>query len=414
MERVVVTGMGAVTPVGQDLPSMWGSLVAGKSGAGPITLFDSTAYAVHFACEVKSWEPAKFIEKKKLKELDRFSEFALASARMAIEDAGLVLPEEEQPEAGCIIGVGIGGLARIEACKELLLTKGPSRISPYTIPSIIANMAAGQISMAYNLKGPSYCTTSACSSGAHAIGEAAGWIRRGMASVMVVGGAESSITPIGMGGFQAMFALSRRNDAPEKASRPFDKGRDGFVSGEGAGVLVLESLSRAQARGAHIYAELTGYGASSDAHHITHPAPEGEGAQRSMRMALRDAKLNPSDIGYINAHGTSTPVGDKEECQAIKRVMGDHTRSGQLSMSSTKSMMGHLLGAAGAVEAIISILALNKGILPPTINVDEQDPDCDLDVVPNVPRERRVQHVMSNAFGFGGANTTLVFSAFEK
>jgi 3-oxoacyl-[acyl-carrier-protein] synthase II len=414
MERVVVTGMGAVTPVGQDLPSMWGSLVAGRSGAGPITLFDSTAFAVHFACEVKNWEPARFIEKKKLKELDRFSEFAMASARMAIEDAGLVLTEEEQPEAGCIIGVGIGGLARIEACKDLLNTKGPTRISPYTIPSIIANMAAGQISMAHGLKGPSYCTTSACSSGAHAIGEAAGWIRRGMTSVMVVGGAESSITPIGMGGFQAMFALSRRNDAPDKASRPFDKGRDGFVSGEGAGVLVLESLSRAQARGAHIYAELTGYGASSDAHHITHPAPEGEGAQRSMRMALRDARLNPSDIGYINAHGTSTPVGDKEECMAIKRVMGDHTRSGQLSMSSTKSMMGHLLGAAGAVEAIISIMALNKGILPPTINVDEQDPDCDLDVVPNTPRERRVQHVMSNAFGFGGANTTLVFSALSK
>jgi len=369
-----------------------------------------TNFVVRFACEVKEWDPSRFIERKKLKELDRFSEFAMAAAKMAIEDAGLVLTEAEQEDAGCIVGVGLGGLGGLEKAKETLINKGPSKLSPYTIPAIIANLAAGQISMLHKLKGPSYCTTSACSSGAHAIGEAAAWIRRGAAQVMVAGGAESTVTPIGIGGFQSMFALSRRNDAPEKASRPFDKGRDGFVCGEGSGILVLESLTRAKARGARIYAELTGYGASSDAFHITQPDPSGP--QRAMRMALRDARLNPEDIGYINAHGTSTPVGDKNECQAIRQVMGAHA-DGPLVVSSTKSMTGHLLGAAGAVEAIFTALAIVNGKIPPTINIEQQDPDCALDVVPNTARDLRIRHAMSNAFGFGGTNTTLVFSAFE-
>lgn len=410
MERVVVTGIGAVTPCGPDVSSTWEALLAGKSGAAPITLFDTKDFAVRFACEVKNWDPTRYIERKKIKELDRFSEFALGAARMAIEDAALQLTEAEQEEAGCIVGVGLGGLGGLEEAKETLINKGPSKLSPYTIPAIIANLAAGQITIAHKLRGPSYCTTSACSSGAHAIGEAAQWIRRGAAQIMVAGGAEATVTPIGIGGFQAMFALSRRNDAPEKASRPFDKGRDGFVCGEGAGILVLESLTRARARNARIYAELVGYGASSDARHITQPDPEGP--QRAMRLALRDARLNPSDIGYINAHGTSTPMGDKNECQAIRALMGAHADAGLL-VSSTKSMTGHLLGAAGAVEAIFTALALHHGVVPPTINIDEQDPDCALDVVPNVPRSQRLRHAMSNAFGFGGTNTTLVFSAFE-
>jgi 3-oxoacyl-[acyl-carrier-protein] synthase II len=410
MERVVVTGLGAVTPCGLDVSSTWDALLLGKSGAGPITLFDTSGFAVRFACEVKNWEPTRFMERKKLKELDRFSEFALGAARMAMEDSGLQLSEAELEEAGCIVGVGLGGLAGLEEAKETLINKGSSKLSPYTIPAIIANLAAGQISIAHRLRGPSYCTTSACSSGAHAIGEAASWIRRGAAQIMVAGGAEATVTPIGIGGFQAMFALSRRNDAPEKASRPFDKGRDGFVCGEGSGILILESLTHARARGARIYAELVGYGASSDARHITQPDPDGP--QRAMRMALRDARLDPSSIGYINAHGTSTPVGDKNECQAIRGVVGSHADGG-LVVSSTKSMTGHLLGAAGAVEAIFTILALNHGIIPPTINVDDQDPECNLDVVPNTPRELRLRHAMSNAFGFGGTNTALVFSTFE-
>jgi 3-oxoacyl-[acyl-carrier-protein] synthase II len=413
MERVVVTGMGAVTPCGNDLPSTWESLLAGRSGATLITQFDPKDHACRIACEVKGWEPTKYIEKKKLKELDRFSEFALASARMAIEDAGLVLTDAEREDAGCIIGVGIGGLDLIERAKELLIARGPSRLSPYTIPALIANLAAGQISIVYGLKGKSYCTTSACSSGAHGIGEAAEWIRRGRADVMIAGGAEATITPVAIGAFQAMYALSRRNDAPERASRPFDKGRDGFVCGEGAGVVVLESLTRAKKRGARIYAELTGYGASSDAFHLTQPAPEGEGAQRSMRSALKDAQLDPSLIDYVNAHGTSTPAGDKVECVAIHRVFGQHAEVGKLALSSTKSMTGHLLGAAGAVEAIFCIKTILDGVLPPTINVENQDPDCALDVVANVARPRKVAHAMSNSFGFGGTNATLVFSAFE-
>jgi len=417
MERVVITGIGLVTPVGLGTDASWRALLGGQSGVAPITLFDTTGYRVRIAGEVKSWEPSRFIDKKKLKEMDRFTEFAMAAGKLAIEDSKLELSDEERDEAGCFVGVGLGGLWTLEKTKALLLEKGPSKISPYSIPGIIANLAAGQLSMAHGLRGPSYCTTSACSSGAHALGEAFEWIRRGRAKVMVAGGAEATVSPVGIGGFEAMMALSKRNDDPAGASRPFDSGRDGFVCGEGSGILILETLSRAKKRGAKIYAEITGYGASSDAYHLTQPAPEGEGAQRSMRMALKDAALNPADLDYINAHGTSTPVGDVGESQAILKVFGDHaqpSQSGHLWVSSTKSMMGHLLGAAGAVESAVCALAIHEGKVPPTINLTNPDPRCTLDYVPLVARERRVRHALNNSFGFGGTNCSLVFSRFES
>jgi 3-oxoacyl-[acyl-carrier-protein] synthase II len=421
MERVVITGVGLVAPVGLGTETAWHALLAGESGIGPITLFDTTAFRVRIAGEVKGWEPTRFIEKKKLKEMDRFTQFAMAAGQFALDDAKLELTDAERDEAGCFIGVGLGGLMTLENTKALLLSKGPSKISPYSIPGIIANLAAGQLSMAHGLRGPSYCTTSACSSGAHALGEATEWIRRGRATVMVAGGAEATVTPVGIGGFEAMLALSKRNDDPKGASRPFDKGRDGFVCGEGSGVLVLESLTRAKKRGARIYAEITGYGASSDAYHLTQPAPEGEGAQRSMKMALKDAGVSPDQVDYINAHGTSTPVGDVEESTAIWKVFGDHAipRPGapqdrHVWVSSTKSMMGHLLGAAGAVESAVCALAIASGRVPPTINLHDQDPKCPLDYVPNVARERRIRHALNNSFGFGGTNCSLLMSRFES
>jgi 3-oxoacyl-[acyl-carrier-protein] synthase II len=413
MERVVITGIGLVTPMGIGTANSWQAMLAGKSGIAPISLFETSAFRVKIAGEVKGWDPLRFVDKKKLKEMDRFTEFAMGAATFAIEDAKLELTEEEKDETGCFIGVGIGGLMTLERTKQTLLEKGPGKISPYAIPGIIANLAAGQLSMRWGLRGPSYCTTSACSSGAHAIGEAVEWIRRGKAKLMIAGGAEAAVTPVGVGGFEAMMALSRRNDAPEQASRPFDKGRDGFVCGEGSGVLVLETLERAKKRGAKIYAEITGYGASSDANHLTQPAPQGEGAQRSMRMALRDAKVAPDQIDYINAHGTSTPVGDIAESQAIGHVFGAHATDKKLWVSSTKSMMGHLLGAAGAVESAVCALAISEGRVPPTINLTDQDPECPLDFVANTAREKRIRHAMNNSFGFGGTNATLLFSRFE-
>src|SRR5580658_343929 len=414
MERVVITGMGLVTPVGIGTAESWGALLAGESGIAPITLFDCSQFRVRIAGEVKGWEPTRFIEKKKLKEMDRFPEFALGASAMAIADAKLELSDEERDEAGCFIGVGIGGLFTLEKTKQTLMEKGPQKISPYSIPGIIANLAAGQVSMAHGLRGPSYCTTSACSSGAHALGEATEWIRRGRAQVMVAGGAEATVSPVGIGGFEAMMALSKRNDDPKAASRPFDIGRDGFVCGEGSGVLILESLTRAKKRGAKIYAEITGYGASSDAYHLTQPAPDGEGAQRSMKMALKDAGVSPDEVDYINAHGTSTPPGDVEESTAILKVFGEHAvpgpRGGHLWVSSTKSMMGHLLGAAGAVESAVCALAIASGKIPPTINLTHQDPKCTLDYVPNVARERRIRHALNNSFGFGGTNCSLLLS----
>jgi 3-oxoacyl-[acyl-carrier-protein] synthase II len=413
MERVVITVSGLVTPVGIGTRESWGALLAGESGIAPITLFDCATFRVRIAGEVKGWEPTRWIERKKLKEMDRFMEFAVATAAMAMSDAQLKLTEAGQLRAGCFLGHGLGGLLSLEKTKETLLTKGPTKVSPYAIPTIISNLAAGQVSIAHGLKGPSYCTTSACSSGAHAIGEATEWIRRGKVDVMVAGGTEATITPVGIAGFEAMLALSKRNDDPRHASRPFDRGRDGFVCGEGGGILVLESLTHAKARGARIYAEVTGYGASSDAYHLTQPAPQHEGAQRAMRMALEDAHLSPDAIDYVNAHGTSTPIGDREESRALAAVFGANALDKKMWVSSTKSMMGHLLGAAGAVETSICALTIAEGQVAPTINLVDQDPECPLDFVANTARARKVSHAMNNSFGFGGTNCALVLSRFE-
>jgi 3-oxoacyl-[acyl-carrier-protein] synthase II len=407
MERVVITGLGLVIPNGIGVLEPWRRILSAESAIGPITHFDTSDYQVKFAGEVRGFDPDKFIEKRKVRELDRYAQMSLAATKLAFADGQLELTDEERETTGVIIGVGLGGLAVIEQCHEVIRTKGPKRLTPYFIPAAIANMAAGQASIIHKLKGPSFCTTSACSSSAHAIGEAAGWIRRGLADVMIAGGSEAAITPLGIGGFSAMMALSKRNDPT--ASRPWDKGRDGFVVGEGAVTLVLESLTRAKKRGARIYAELTGYGASSDAHHITQPAPEGEGAQRAMRLALKDAKVNVADVGYINAHGTSTPQGDLQEATAIRHVFGEH--ASKVSISSTKSSMGHLLGGAGAVEAAICALAISEGILPPTLHLNDPDPAVEgLDLIPLKAREKRVDHALSNSFGFGGTNASLLIS----
>jgi 3-oxoacyl-[acyl-carrier-protein] synthase II len=414
MERVVVTGIGLVTPSGVGADATFRSLMNGASGVGPITQFEANdEYATRFAAEVKGFDPTHYIAKKKVKELCRFITFSLAASKMAIAAANLELTEEERDRAGCFIGVGLGGLENLERVTLVLRDRGPSKVSPYFIPSIIGNLAAGQVSIEHGLRGASYCHTSACASSAHALGEAFEWLRSGRADVMVAGGAEATITPIGIAGFNAMFALSRRNDEPQRASRPFDRARDGFVVGEGAGTLVLETLTRARRRGANILAEIKGWGATSDAYHITKPAPNHQYAAKAMQLALKCSNLNPEDIGYINAHGTSTPAGDLEESRAIEHVFGQHAASKRLWISSTKSMMGHLLGAAGAVEAAICANAVRTGQVPPTINHDDPDPECVLDYVPNHARERRLKHVMSNSFGFGGTNAALVISAFE-
>jgi 3-oxoacyl-[acyl-carrier-protein] synthase II len=414
MERVVITGLGLVTPNGVGTDATWRSLIAGESAAGPITLFDiDERYPSRFACEVKDYDPTQFMDRKKLKEVTRFITFAMGATKMALEHAGLELSDEERDSTGVFIGVGLGGLENLERCTLILDKKGPGKITPYLIPSLIANMAAGQVSIAFDLRGPSYAHTSACSSGAHAIGEAYRWIQEGRASVMVAGGAEATITPIGISGFSAMFALSRRNDDPKRGSRPWDTGRDGFVCGEGAGTLVLESLTRAKARGAKILGEVVGFGATSDAYHITKPAPDGAGGARAMKLALADAKLSPADIDYVNAHGTSTPAGDIEEARAVAQVFGAHALDKKLWVSSTKSMMGHLLGAAGAVEAGLCLKAIETGVVPPTINLENQDPECPLELVANQARERRVKRALSNSFGFGGTNASLILSEFE-
>ncbi|GEJ56170.1 beta-ketoacyl-ACP synthase II [Anaeromyxobacter diazotrophicus] len=406
--RVVVTGLGIVSPVGIGVEESWRGIVAGKSGIGPITQFDASTFPTRIAGEVKGFEAEKWMEKKEARRNDRFIQFTMAAAEMALKDSGLDLAKENLERVGAVIGAGLGGLSTIEETHKVLLEKGVKRVSPFFIPSLIVNLAPGQVSLKYGLKGPNYSPVSACATSNHSIGDALMLIERGMADVMVTGGAEATITPLGVGGFCAARALSERNDAPEKASRPYDKARDGFVAGEGSGLLVIEEYEHARKRGARIYCELSGYGASADAHHITEPAPEGEGGQRAMRMALQDAGLSPEQVGYVNTHGTSTPKGDIAECQAIKRVFGDWAKRG-LVISSTKSMTGHLLGAAGGVEAVFGVLALHTGVIPPTINVEEQDPECDLDVVPNTAREKRVDAVMSNSFGFGGTNAVLCF-----
>ncbi len=407
--RVVVTGMGAVTPVGLNIQESWKNILSGKSGIDLIKNFDASGYDVHFGGEVKGFDPNLYIEKKEQKKMDRFIQFSLAAAEMAIQDSGLKFDNETLAyRTGTIVGSGIGGLPGIEATHSTLRDRGPFRITPFFIPMVISNMASGQISIKYGLKGLNYAVVSACATGAHSIGESANYIRRGDCDVMVAGGTEAVMCPLAIGGFAAMKALSTRNDQPTMASRPFDRERDGFVLSEGAAILVLEDYEHAARRGARIYAEVTGYGVSSDAYHMTNPAPGGVGAAMAMKMAMNDAKLNPDEVQYINAHGTSTPVGDELETQAIHHVFGSSAK--KLWVSSTKSMTGHTLGAAGAIESVLSILALNNGIAPPTINLDHPSEGCDLDYVPHSARDGKFQNVLNNSFGFGGTNASLIFS----
>jgi 3-oxoacyl-[acyl-carrier-protein] synthase II len=415
MRRVVVTGLGAVSPCGLTVASTWSAVCGGRSGIAPVTLFDATGYPVFIAGECKGFEAEKHVPKRDVRSMDRFIHFAVAAGDEAMADSGLPADAPIRETTGTLIGTGIGGLGYIENMTRVLDAKGPTRITPYFIPASIGNLAPGQVSMKHKLRGASYTTTSACSSGAHAIGEAFRTIVRGDLDACVAGGTEAAVTPLGLAGFAAMRALSKRNTEPTKASRPWDAGRDGFVIAEGAGLMFLEEREHALARGAKIYAEVVGYGASADAHHLTQPAPEGEGAQRAMRAALKDAKLNPEQIDYINAHGTSTPVGDTIELQAIRHVFGAHAEtSGGLWVSSTKSMTGHLLGAAGGLEGVFSALALQEGMVPPTINLDNPDPEVGgLDLVPHEARSRTLNYVLSNSFGFGGTNVSLIFASHK-
>jgi len=409
--RVVVTGVGLVSPVGIGTEETWKALLAGRSGAGPITLFDASQHSSRFACEVKGFDPLRWVEKKDVKKMDRFIQFAIAAADFALRDSGLEVRGENSEMVGVYIGSGIGGFATIEREHTTLMERGPSRISPFFIPAAIVNLASGWISIRSGARGPNSATCTACTTSAHAVGDSYRLIQRGEADAMIAGGSEAAITPLGVGGFAAMRALSTRNEEPERASRPFDKERDGFVIGEGSGILILEELEAARRRGAHIYCEVVGYGMSSDAYHISAPCEDGDGAYRVMNRALKDARIAPSAIGYINVHGTSTPQGDKVEVVAIKRVFGEHAR--KLPISSTKSMTGHLLGAAGGLEAGITALALRDQVLPPTINYEHPDPDCDLDFVTNQSRRVRLEHALTNSFGFGGTNGALVFKRFE-
>ena len=406
--RVVVTGLGLVCPVGVGVEESWQALIAGKSGIGPISHYDASTFPTRIAGEVRGFEPEKFMDRKEVRRNDRFIQFALAAADMAVKDSGLEVDKEDPHRIGAIVGSGMGGLETIEDTHKTLMERGVRKVSPFFIPAIIINLAPGQIALRYGFKGPNFSPVSACATGNHSIGDALMYIERGMADVMIAGGTEATITPLGLAGFCAARAMSERNDAPEKASRPFDKGRDGFVAAEGAGILVLEEYEHARKRGARIYAELCGYGASCDANHVTTPAPEGEGGQRAMRMAIADAGLRPEQVGYVNTHGTSTPQGDIAECQAVRAVFGGWADSG-LVVSSTKSMTGHMLGAAGGAEAVISVLSLHRGVVPPTVNVEEQDPECRLDVVPNVARDVKLDAVLSNSFGFGGTNAVVAF-----
>jgi len=411
MRRVVVTGLGVVAPNGIGTETFWENLVAGVTGIDRITRFDASHHDSKIAGEIKGFDPLLYMEKKEVKKMDLFIHYALASAIMAIDDARLKFEESERSRIGTLIGTGMGGVPALEESHNVLLEKGPGRISPFFIPSIITNLASGQIAMRYGFRGPNSCVSTACATGNHAIGDSLELIKRGAADVMIAGGSEAVITPLTIGGFGAMKALSTRNDEPHRASRPFDKGRDGFVMGEGAGVLVLEELQHALRRGAKIYAELVGYGMSADAYHMTAPEPEGLGAIAAMRLALEAARLSPEDVDYINAHGTSTPMGDTAETRAIKQVFGGHAY--RLAVSSVKSMTGHLLGAAGGVESLATVLTIYHGLIPPTINYDEPDPGCDLDYVPNKARQAEVRVALTNSFGFGGTNATLVFKQYE-
>ena len=410
--RVAVTGFGVVSPIGVGGEAFWDALKAGKSGAGRITRFDPVGFDCQIAAEVKGFDPLDWVEKKEARKMDAFIHFAVAAAAMAVEKAQFKVTDENRNQVGVLIGTGMGGLPMLVEEQKRLLERGPSRVSPFFIPAIITNLASGWVSMIYGARGPNSCVSTACATGNHAIGDSFRIIQRGEADAMIAGGTEAVVLPLTIAGFASMKALSTRNDDPARASRPFDKDRDGFVMGEGAGVVVLEALETAVKRGAPILAELIGYGMSADAHHITAPAPEGEGAARSMQAALHDAGVRPEEIDYINAHGTSTPYNDRNETQAIKRLFGQHAY--RLAVSSTKSMTGHLLGAAGGVEAVATVLALRHGLVPPTINYESPDPDCDLDYVPNKPREVAIRVALSNSFGFGGTNATLVFRKAEE
>jgi 3-oxoacyl-[acyl-carrier-protein] synthase II len=409
--RVVITGVGAVTPVGNTADEFWAALLEGRSGIGPITRFDATGFATRIAGELKGFDSLKYIDKKDDRKFDPFLKYAVACATMAVEDAALKTDSVDPTRFGVLVGSGIGGLETLLSNYEVLRTKGPDRVSPFFIPMLIVNMASGVVSMRLGAKGPNSSVVTACATGNHAIGDATKIIQRGDADVMIAGGSEAIIIPLTIAGFCQMKAMSTRNDDPTRASRPFDAERDGFVCGEGGGLLVLESLEHARRRGARIYAEVVGYGMTGDAHHMTAPDPDGDGAARAMAAALHDAGLEPSAVGYINAHGTSTPYNDKFETIAIKRVFGEHAR--KLAVSSTKSMTGHLLGAAGGIEAIATAFALYHGMLPPTINYEKPDPECDLDYVPNQARKQEVEVALSNAFGFGGTNATLAFKKYR-
>jgi 3-oxoacyl-[acyl-carrier-protein] synthase II len=409
--RVVVTGIGLVSSLGIGTELNWAALTAGKSGVGPITKFDATQFSTRIAGEVRHFDPLQFIEKKDVKKMDVFIQYAIAASQFAMDDAGLQVTPASAPRVGVFIASGIGGFTTIEREHRALLEGGPRKISPFFIPSAIINLAAGQVSIRFGAKGPNSATCTACSASAHAIGDAFEIIRRGDADAMIAGGSEAAITPMGVGGFGALRALSTRNDEPERASRPFDKDRDGFIVGEGAGVIILEEHEMAQRRGARIYAELVGYGMSADAYHITAPSEDGDGAFRVMRAAIDDAGVEPDAVAYINAHGTSTPQGDKLETLAIKRCFGDHAAA--LAVSSTKSMTGHLLGAAGGLEAGITTLAVYRQVAPPTINLETPDEECDLDYVPNCNRPLSIEYALSNSFGFGGTNAALLFKRYR-
>lgn len=411
MKRVVVTGIGVVSPIGTGREAYWQALRAGKNGVAPITTFDASEFATQFAAEVKDFDPTVYIDKKEAKRMDRFTQFAVAASSLAIADAHLDLQTVDLERVGVVMGCGIGGIATLEEEHQKQLAKGGMRVSPFLIPMMITNMASGQVSMHFGAKGPNYTVVTACASGTNAIGDAFKVIQRGDADIMFAGGTEASITPLGFGGFCVMKAMSRRNDDPATASRPFDKNRDGFVMGEGSGILILETLEHAVARGAKIYAEVKGYGMSSDAYHITTPAPGGEGAARSMKLAIKDAGITPEQIDYVNAHGTSTPYNDQFETMAIKSVFGDHAYN--LAVNSTKSMTGHLLGASGAVEAIAGLMAIEESFIHPTINQFEKDEELDLNYVPNVGIEREVNYFLSNSLGFGGHNATICFGKFK-
>ena len=411
-KRVVVTGVGMITPVGVDTESSWQGIVNGKSGIGPITQFEDKNIPTQIAGEVKGFDPAQYIDLKEIKKMDRFIHLAIAASQMAMDNAGLAVTPENAERIGVIVGAGIGGLPAIERVYDAYREKGYRRITPFFIPMTIINEVAGHISMRYGAKGPNSCAVTACATGTHSIGDAFKMIQRGDADAILAGGSESCICVLGVGGFNAMKALSTRNSEPTRASRPFDAERDGFVMGEGSGIVVLEELDFARKRGARILAEVIGYGLTGDAYNITSPAPTGEGAARCMKMALKDAEIAATDLGYINAHGTSTKYGDEIETMAIKAVLGEHAY--KTPVSSTKSMTGHLLGAAGGVEAVITVLALDRGVLPPTINLENPDPECDLDYIPNTARKAQVEFAMSNSFGFGGTNACLIFRRFQR